>query len=83
MPDHRIAGVDGAGCIRRLEFLPMADGVGVLLRITGAGERAPLALELDLTSVTDLRIEAGIATSYALQLRREQDDRVAAIRHAA
>jgi hypothetical protein len=75
MPDQRIVGVDGAGCIRRLEAVPMDDGYGVLLKITGS---RPLAIELELSQLMDLRMELGLAHVYALGLQRAGVDRAQA-----
>jgi hypothetical protein len=75
MPDQRIVGVDGAGCVRRLELLPMDGGHAVLLRISGS---RPLAIELDLSQLMDLRMEAGLAHVYALGLQRADFDRAKA-----
>lgn len=72
MSHQRIAGVDGAGCIRRLELLPMEGGHAVLLKITGS---RPMAIELDLSQLMDLRMEAAIAHLYALDLQAQARER--------
>jgi hypothetical protein len=80
MSDGPVTGVDGAGCIRRLDAVPMDDGHSVLLRLSGA---RPLAIELDLSQVMDLRMELAIAHTWALGRQRELAERAEQRRAAA
>lgn len=77
MADERIAGVDGDGCIRRLEFLPVEGGETVLLKITGWGL---VAIELELSQLIALTMEARIAHTRALSLRADLRERLATVR---